>query len=70
MIWPSALATVALNRSFHEVDNIVVPGWKITRLKFFTIVFVAYGFYFVFPQAVFSALSYVRAACASGPGRY
>ncbi|KAL8281284.1 hypothetical protein RQP46_006318 [Phenoliferia psychrophenolica] len=59
MIWPAALATVALNRSFHEPGlNPTVSGWKISRLRFFTIVFVIYGLYFVLPQAVFSALSY------------
>lgn len=58
MIWPSALATIVLNRSFHEDKNPVANGWRVSRLKFFWVVFTVYGLYFVFPQAIFQALSY------------
>ncbi|KAK4700336.1 hypothetical protein P7C70_g5914, partial [Phenoliferia sp. Uapishka_3] len=60
MIWPATLATVALNRSFHDSkeSEVKVPGWRISRMRFFLIVFVSYGLYFVLPQAVFSATEY------------
>lgn len=46
-----------LNRSFHQDTNPVAHGWRITRLRLFTYIFVGYGLYFVFPDAIFSALS-------------
>ncbi|KAL8279463.1 hypothetical protein RQP46_008025 [Phenoliferia psychrophenolica] len=58
MIWPQALATVALNRSFHNDVNPPANGWTITRLRLFTIIFFAYGFYFVLPDAIMGFLSY------------
>ncbi|KAK4703366.1 hypothetical protein P7C70_g2848, partial [Phenoliferia sp. Uapishka_3] len=58
MIWPQTLATVALNRSFHQEENAPANGWKITRLRFFLWVFIGYSLYFVFPDAIFQALSY------------
>ncbi|KAK4701800.1 hypothetical protein P7C70_g4425, partial [Phenoliferia sp. Uapishka_3] len=58
MIWPSNLATIALNRSFHEEENKPANGWRISRLRFFLYVFIAYSLYFVLPDAIFGALSY------------
>jgi len=57
MIWPSNLAQIALNRSFHFDKNLPANGWKISRLRFFCVVFFAYGFYFVLPNNVFQMLS-------------
>lgn len=58
MLWPSSLATIVLNRSFHADNNPIVHGWKISRLRFFTYVFFAYGMYFVLPDAIASFLTY------------
>ncbi|KAL8283601.1 hypothetical protein RQP46_005396 [Phenoliferia psychrophenolica] len=58
MIWPVNLATIALNKSFHATTNPVANGWRISRLKMFLYVFIAYSLYFVFPDAVFQALQY------------
>ena len=40
MIWPNGLAQIALNRALHN-DNgrVEVPGWRISRYKFFMICF-------------------------------
>lgn len=56
MLWPVSLASVALNNVFHEVNNPIANGWKMGRYRFFLIVFVAYGLYFVFPDAIMSFL--------------
>jgi len=52
MLWPSSLASLALNNVFHDTSNPVANGWKMGRYRFFLIVFVLYGLYFVFPDAV------------------
>lgn len=48
----------ALNKSFHQEANPVAHGWRISRLRFFMIVFIAYGLYFVFPSAIMGFLTY------------
>ncbi|KAH9815191.1 OPT-domain-containing protein [Melampsora americana] len=45
-----------LNNVFHEVNNPIANGWKMGRYRFFLIVFVSYGLYFVFPDAIVSFL--------------
>ncbi|KAI7963117.1 hypothetical protein MJO28_001211 [Puccinia striiformis f. sp. tritici] len=52
MIWPTSLASLALNNVFHDTSNPVANGWKMGRYRFFLLVFVLYGLYFVFPDAV------------------
>lgn len=54
---PSNLATVVLNRSFHQDTNPVANGWSISRLRFFTYVFFAYGIFFMVPDVLFGAVS-------------
>ncbi|EHS64328.1 uncharacterized protein PGTG_20938 [Puccinia graminis f. sp. tritici CRL 75-36-700-3] len=56
MIWPTSLASLALNNVFHDTSNPIANGWKMGRYRFFLIVFVLYGLYFVFPDAVASFL--------------
>ena len=34
-IWLYNLATIALNKSFHDKTNVVANGWKISRMRFF-----------------------------------
>ncbi|KAL8290373.1 hypothetical protein RQP46_002631 [Phenoliferia psychrophenolica] len=45
-------ATIVLNRSFHQDTNPTVHGWSISRLRFFTYVFLGYGVYFILPDAI------------------
>ncbi|OAV90498.1 hypothetical protein PTTG_28303 [Puccinia triticina 1-1 BBBD Race 1] len=52
MLWPTSLASLALNNVFHDASNPIANGWKMGRYRFFLIVFVLYGLYFVFPDAV------------------
>lgn len=61
--WPTTLANVALFTSLHSKANTVANGWRISRLKFFTIAFAAAFFYYFFPGFIFTALSYFTWIC-------
>ena len=58
MIWPGTLMSAAMFTTLHKEENTIANGWKITRWKFFFIVWLsAFLFYFV-PGLLFPALSY------------
>lgn len=57
-IWPSNLATIALNRAFHDTVETTANGWKISRMRYFIICFAGMFIYFWFPNFIFQALSY------------
>ncbi|EGZ73310.1 OPT-domain-containing protein [Neurospora tetrasperma FGSC 2509] len=58
MIWPGTLMSAAMFTTIHKQENHVANGWKMTRWKFFMVVFLAgFLFYFV-PGLLFPALSY------------
>jgi len=64
-VWPSSLVTIALNSAFHDqaTEDAVVPGpfksvWRMSRLKFFMVVFGGMFLYFWLPNYIFGALSY------------
>lgn len=62
-VWPSSLVTIALNTAFHTKGNPAVPGprgsiWRISRLRFFTVVFAGMFCYFWLPNYLFMALSF------------
>ncbi|KAH7098290.1 OPT oligopeptide transporter [Auriculariales sp. MPI-PUGE-AT-0066] len=57
-IWYPNLATVALNRAFHDETNLPANGWKISRMKYFLVCFTAMFFYYWFPGYIFVALSF------------
>ncbi|CAH7673323.1 OPT oligopeptide transporter protein-domain-containing protein [Phakopsora pachyrhizi] len=52
MLWPTSLASIALNNVFHDNSNPIANGWKMGRYRFFVLVFLLYGIYFVLPDAV------------------
>lgn len=61
-VWPASLVTIALNQSFHTGTNLPVAGpfkrtFTTSRLRCFTIAFVAMFIYFWFPDYIFQALS-------------
>jgi OPT family oligopeptide transporter len=62
-VWPASLVTIALNRAFHsEGHDEPVPGpfnrmYTWSRMKFFTVTFVAMFIWFWFPGFIFTALS-------------
>lgn len=58
MIWPANLVSCTFLTNMHINENHVANGWKISRLKFFLIVFVCGFVYYWFPGYIFQALSY------------
>ncbi|KAI4102093.1 MAG: hypothetical protein LQ339_004766 [Xanthoria mediterranea] len=58
MIWPATLMSTAMFTTMHKSENKVANGWKITRWRFFLLVFsAAFAWYFL-PGLLFPALSY------------
>ncbi|RAL66799.1 hypothetical protein DID88_007582 [Monilinia fructigena] len=58
MIWPGTLMSAAMFTTLHKEENTIANGWKITRWKFFFIVwFGSFAFYFL-PGLLMPALSY------------
>ncbi|KAK0191685.1 OPT-domain-containing protein [Armillaria mellea] len=58
-IWPTNLATIALNRAFHSETNQVANGWKVSRMRFFLYAFGGMFVYFcAYTSYIFQALSY------------
>ncbi|KAH3902507.1 related to Sexual differentiation process protein isp4 [Saccharomycodes ludwigii] len=58
MIWPSNLVSCTFLTNMHINENHVANGWRISRLKFFLIVFIAGFVWYWFPGYIFQALSY------------
>jgi OPT family small oligopeptide transporter len=58
MIWPGTLMSAAMFTTLHKEENTVANGWRISRWKFFFVVWAcAFSFYFL-PGLLFPALSY------------
>ncbi len=57
MIWPSNLITATFLTNIHINNNHVANGWKISRLKFFAIVFIGSFVWYWIPGYLFQALS-------------
>lgn len=58
-LWPTQLPTLALNRALLLPDlREKVHGWRISKYKFFFIVFAVSFIYYWFPGYIFQALSY------------
>lgn len=58
MIWPGTLMSTAMFTTLHGEENKPANGWKISRWKFFIVVFIgAFTWYFV-PGLLMPALSY------------
>ncbi|ESZ93364.1 hypothetical protein SBOR_6241 [Sclerotinia borealis F-4128] len=58
MIWPGTLMSAAMFTTLHKEENTIANGWKITRWKFFFVVwFGSFVFYFL-PGLLMPALSY------------
>lgn len=57
MVWPGTLMSAAMFSTLHRQENKPANGWKITRWRFFFIVWsVGFAFYFL-PGLLFPALS-------------
>ncbi|KAM0748121.1 OPT oligopeptide transporter [Meredithblackwellia eburnea MCA 4105] len=58
MIWPTNLAQIALNSSFHKERNNVANGWKLSRYHWFMILFLGYFFWYPVSNIAFQAITY------------
>jgi hypothetical protein len=58
MIWPGTLMSAAMFTTLHKEENTVANGWKITRWKFFFIVWLSAFLFYFLPGLLFPALSY------------
>ncbi|KAJ5936413.1 OPT oligopeptide transporter [Penicillium verhagenii] len=59
MIFPKALATIALNKALHsEETGRSIHGWTMSRYRFFLYAFGAMFVWYWFPGYLFQALSY------------
>lgn len=61
-VWPASLVTIALNSAFHTGLNAPVQGplgsmWRISRIKFFYLMFGAMFIWFWFPGYIWTGLS-------------
>jgi OPT family small oligopeptide transporter len=56
-IWPSNLATIALNNSFYTETSTLTNGWKVSQLRFFLYAFAGMFVYFWFPNYIAVFLS-------------
>ncbi|KAJ4265360.1 hypothetical protein NW762_004648 [Fusarium torreyae] len=61
-VWPASLVTIALNSAFHTDNNSPVQGpfakiWRVSRIKFFYIMFGAMFVWFWFPNYIWTSLS-------------
>lgn len=58
MLWPSTLMSAAMFTTLHKQENKPANGWRISRGKFFFIVFTGGFFFYFLPGLLFPALSY------------
>ncbi|KAH8588617.1 OPT oligopeptide transporter protein-domain-containing protein [Bisporella sp. PMI_857] len=58
MIWPGTLMSAAMFTTLHKEENTIANGWKITRWKFFFVVWLSAFIFYFLPGLIFPALSY------------
>ncbi|KAI2789294.1 Glutathione transporter 1 [Penicillium oxalicum] len=63
MIWPRVLSNAALLTTLHSQENVLADGWRITRLRFFLVVFVGGALWYFAPGYLFTGLSTFSFIC-------
>ena len=58
MIWPSTLAATATVWTMHKDENEAANGWRVSRFRFFVLVWAAAFLWYFFPGLLMPALSY------------
>ncbi|KAI9744755.1 MAG: hypothetical protein M1818_001680 [Claussenomyces sp. TS43310] len=58
MIWPGTLMSAAMFTTLHKEENTVANGWRLTRWKFFLIVWTSAFLFYFLPGLLMPALSY------------
>lgn len=57
MIWPGTLMSAAMFTTLHKEENSIANGWKITRWKFFFVVWLSSFIFYFIPGLLAPALS-------------
>lgn len=60
-VWPGTLSTCALFKAFHNKENHQVGSWRISRFKFFAIIFACSFIWYWFPDLILPFLSDIGA---------
>lgn len=60
-VWPGVLSNIALFKTLHSNENPLVRHWKMTRYKFFIIIFVGSFFWYWLPDLLMPFLSTIGA---------
>jgi OPT family small oligopeptide transporter len=63
MIWPQVLSNAALLTTLHSRENAIADGWRITRLRFFLVVFLVGAIWYFAPGYLFTGLSTFSFIC-------
>lgn len=63
MVWPQVLSNAALLATLHSRVNTVADGWRISRLRFFLVVFVGGVAWYFLPGYLFTGLSTFSFVC-------
>lgn len=58
MIWPGTLMSAAMFTTLHKEKNVVANGWKVSRWKFFFIIWLGSFIFYFLPGLLMPALSY------------
>lgn len=58
MIWPGTLMSAAMFTTLHKEENKIANGWRITRWKFFFVVWISSFLFYFLPGLLMPALSY------------
>lgn len=58
MIWPATLMSASMFSTLHKEENRPANGWKISRWRFFLIVWLSAFLFYFLPGLLFPALSY------------
>lgn len=58
MIWPGSLMSAAMFTTLHKNENKVADGWRISRWRFFYVVWTAAVLFYFLPGLLMPALSY------------
>jgi OPT family oligopeptide transporter len=58
MIWPGTLMSAAMFTTLHKEGNVIANGWRITRWKFFFVVWTSAVLFYFLPGLLMPALSY------------
>lgn len=61
VVWPGILSSCALMKTLHSDENPYVPNWKISRLQYFSVIFVLSFVWYFFSDFIFPFIANIGA---------